>query len=857
MKPQSSRFIRLFAGLPVLIVLILCTLPVASCGNTKTPSAKPESGPREETQSGPLYNKNQFRHDSPLNDHLWQLVLSAVDNGFSPAAVYEDPDSVFGPLFDSLSPADPLLIEGSWATWQEVFVPGSGPKENDPRISWIDVQSGGRQPYVGSRAMSSIIQDRLEPARAHLKGDLLRLQYEEETRWLVRLGDGEDSYYLRNSPLNRAIISNPAKNGIPEAVLEALGNGDSVSTRNTLGFSPLLSAIQTGNPDLVHFLIQLGANPWISDLFGNSILEFADLYAGNAREEIQAILLEALAFQSAPPPENYVPGGKADFRVGQWDLPVAISSLSGLEKTKTPFLPPRTGPAPKTIPAGYSSTYENHYSAATGFFSATTALGTYGLVRFDPQTRPVVLPLPLDAFSSKIFNSAPAVSDTLVWILSGTYLGTDHSDFGERSTFLYLAHAVDKTWRLLHSHNDPFRISAVSPDKSRLIITYNESSLAAVDMAGITHVIPHRINNDNYEITAKPRWLNNDEILFITDQEELIRYDVTRGNSIPIAKDVTGFAVQPWSPNHDLIYITRDGLLAWATLATKASQTWKLQAGSLLDDFLFSSQPFSPVYLVLKKPGEEKKTLVKLEWNNKDLSVIDVGSARYISLIAFNQNRQEIITAVIPDQAENHEQTLIKAVSHRGATVQTIAAVPGYLEYWVNPSAITLHSKLLLAMFEYDDVWTDTFVSVDLDSGTVSNYSTQWRLYPAPPRACPHLHIHDGSDWQLIREITGRNTSSNRQGSDTLAVPPHLIRNGQLRIKITEDLLERTFLDSVRLTAGGRRIYARNHPAPLRENDEDYLILEKGDQVELVFDVPAGSEKNAVLEFNGYYESPR
>lgn len=857
MNSHTKQLVHLFTG-PVLLV---CALSVASCGkpetaSTKTPSSTPAAS-QADTQSIAGYTKKQFRFDSAMQDHLWQLVLSAVDNGISPATVYEDPDSAFGPLFDTLSPVDPLLIEGSWAPWQAVFVPGSGPTKDDPRVAWIDVQSGGMQPYVGSRAMSSILQDRLEPALAHMKGDLLRLQYEKETRWFIRLGDGEGSYYLRNTPLNNTIMNNPAKSGIPEAVFETLGNGETVSTRNTLGFSPLLSAIQTGNPDLVHFLIQMGANPWISDLFGNSILEFADLYAGGAAQEINTILLETLAFQSAPPPENYTPGGKAEFRIGQWDLPVAISSLSGLENTKTPFLPARSGPAPKTISAGYSSTYENHYNAATGFFTAHTARDKYELVGFNSQSRPVVLPLPLDTFISKIFDTAPAVTDTLLWIRSGSYIGTDHGDFGERSTFLYLVNAADNTWRLLHSHDDPFRISAVSPDKTRVIITYDESTLAAVDMTGITHVIPHKINNENYELTAKPRWLNNDEILFITDQDQLIRYDLTRGNSIPVAQGVTGFAVQPWSPNLDLVYFTRDGLVTWTTLATKASQTWILPAGSLLDDFMFSPQPFSPVYLTLKKQGEEEKTLIKLEWNKKDLSIINVGTVRHIALIGFESNRQEMIAVAMPIHAEDNQPIQIKAVSPRTDAVQTIAALPGYLEYWANPQAVTLHSKLLLAVFEYDDVSFDTFISVDLDSGTVSNYSAQWCLYPSPPRACPHLHIHDGSSWQLIDEIIGRNTSSNRQNPDTVAVPAHLIRNGQLRIKITEDLLERTFLDSVWLTAGGKRIYSRNHPASLRENDEDYLVLEKGDQIELGFDIPPGSEKNAVLEFIGYYETPR
>jgi len=128
------------------------------------------------------------------------------------------------------------------------------------------------------------------------------------------------------------------------------------------------------------------------------------------------------------------------------------------------------------------------------------------------------------------------------------------------------------------------------------------------------------------------------------------------------------------------------------------------------------------------------------------------------------------------------------------------------------------------------------------------------------PKACPYFYLlgDDGATFhragELIRDLVG--SHSQRLETTHLVRPP--VHDGRLTVVIREEKDEVTRLDYVSLHVNGRTIAARAiEPAGglLARRDGRYLVLEKGAEVRLTFDVTtAGDVTHATILAEGYYD---
>ena len=77
--------------------------------------------------------------------------------------------------------------------------------------------------------------------------------------------------------------------------------------------------------------------------------------------------------------------------------------------------------------------------------------------------------------------------------------------------------------------------------------------------------------------------------------------------------------------------------------------------------------------------------------------------------------------------------------------------------------------------------------------------------------------------------------------------------SGRLKLRIAEERMEETFVDSVALRAGSEILRPRFVPSELSAVDARYARLLRGDTIEIEFEVPAGSASDLTLLSTGFY----
>jgi hypothetical protein len=86
-------------------------------------------------------------------------------------------------------------------------------------------------------------------------------------------------------------------------------------------------------------------------------------------------------------------------------------------------------------------------------------------------------------------------------------------------------------------------------------------------------------------------------------------------------------------------------------------------------------------------------------------------------------------------------------------------------------------------------------------------------------------------------------------------VPNNFINNNSLKIKIDERKDEITFIDYLYLEIEGEFIYPEHSDLKLLNNDNDYVVLNKGEFVVLNFKIPQHLiDSKIFLKAKGYYE---
>ena len=117
----------------------------------------------------------------------------------------------------------------------------------------------------------------------------------------------------------------------------------------------------------------------------------------------------------------------------------------------------------------------------------------------------------------------------------------------------------------------------------------------------------------------------------------------------------------------------------------------------------------------------------------------------------------------------------------------------------------------------------------------------------------PFLYVYQNGAYAYLSDFLGGATAPERSRTDLIDLTGRVQAvNGQIKLKITEEMDETTYLDRVYLLVDGRTISAENGPAALAKADGQYLVMQKGDEHYLAFAVPPDFHK---IEFaaQGYY----
>ncbi len=152
------------------------------------------------------------------------------------------------------------------------------------------------------------------------------------------------------------------------------------------------------------------------------------------------------------------------------------------------------------------------------------------------------------------------------------------------------------------------------------------------------------------------------------------------------------------------------------------------------------------------------------------------------------------------------------------------------------------------------DIWYDEAWGSSLTYKFESGDFVEWNCL-----SCPWLYVHDGNNFlkktEIIKDVVGKDSKQ----TNLYELEKSSIIDGILKIKIQEEKDETSYLDHIALKVNGVYYPAlltdgSKHNQLLKE-DEQYLSLNKGENIELEFQIPSNIIIETVeLEASGYYE---
>jgi len=155
---------------------------------------------------------------------------------------------------------------------------------------------------------------------------------------------------------------------------------------------------------------------------------------------------------------------------------------------------------------------------------------------------------------------------------------------------------------------------------------------------------------------------------------------------------------------------------------------------------------------------------------------------------------------------------------------------------------------------ECDYNFEGNIYKVDVDLKTTINLSKQTGYMELSGMACPHIFAYNGSEFIKLSEIIGKNINKDNEKTETISISASYVHNNELVIRIEESLYEITYLNYINLKVGQTTLPPLECPPELKKIDDSYLVLKKGDVVELKFSIQGDPGEEIYLECCGYYE---
>jgi hypothetical protein len=129
---------------------------------------------------------------------------------------------------------------------------------------------------------------------------------------------------------------------------------------------------------------------------------------------------------------------------------------------------------------------------------------------------------------------------------------------------------------------------------------------------------------------------------------------------------------------------------------------------------------------------------------------------------------------------------------------------------------------------------------------------TEWNCL-----SCPWLCIYDGKDYVKHSEVLKDVTGYENRTTTTTSIDPSLVIDGKLSFQIREEKDEISYIDQIRLKVGDQylSVSADRDAALLSATDDEFLMLKKGQQINLSVEMPSSWNASTplVLEVTGYY----
>ncbi len=120
--------------------------------------------------------------------------------------------------------------------------------------------------------------------------------------------------------------------------------------------------------------------------------------------------------------------------------------------------------------------------------------------------------------------------------------------------------------------------------------------------------------------------------------------------------------------------------------------------------------------------------------------------------------------------------------------------------------------------------------------------------------SCPYLYVWNGNDYVKVTEVIQDIVGKKAEGTSKTKIAHKQIINNKLKIRIQEEKDETSYLNGVVLKVGNETYFPVQ--TSLKNVDNDYLTLNKGEMVEITFELNGNisPETPIFLETTGYYE---
>ncbi len=154
----------------------------------------------------------------------------------------------------------------------------------------------------------------------------------------------------------------------------------------------------------------------------------------------------------------------------------------------------------------------------------------------------------------------------------------------------------------------------------------------------------------------------------------------------------------------------------------------------------------------------------------------------------------------------------------------------------------------------YRNTWYD-FTPISASKTSSSSFKIAARCIK--DSSSPYIYTYNGEAYEWLSDFVGGATSPEKEYLDFKDISHTTVEDGLVKLKITEELNETSFIDRIYLLVDGDEIIELSNitdanKSLLSESDDKYLIMELGDEHYLEFPAPENYSK---LEFTaeGYY----